>query len=77
MNFLLLVVCLCTLSGCIEEFEADVPAEETSLLVVEGTICSSGLNTFVLSRTTSLNAKNDPQKISNAKVYVRGSELLD
>jgi hypothetical protein len=74
MNFLLLVVCLCTLAGCIEEFEADVPAEETSLLVVEGTICSSGLNTFVLSRTTSLNSQNDPQKISNARVSVRGSD---
>ena len=27
-----------TLTGCIEEFEADIPAEDSELLVVEGSI---------------------------------------
>lgn len=48
---------LFTLSGCIEEFEADIPADDAGLLVVEGTICSSRQNTFVLSRTQPL--RND------------------
>ena len=74
VNCLLLIVCLCTLSGCIEEFEADVPSGESSLLVVEGTICSSGKNTFVLSRTKSLNTNPTPQMITDAKVYVQGSD---
>ena len=31
---------LCTLTGCIDEYEADIHYEDTDLLVVEGTICS-------------------------------------
>ena len=37
---LYLVLCLmagvCTLSGCIEEYEADISEEDSNLLVVEG-----------------------------------------
>ena len=36
------VLCLtmvgCMLTGCVEEYEADISADDTGLLVVEGTI---------------------------------------
>ena len=66
-----------TLSGCIEEFEADIPSEDSDLLVVEGTICS-GQNTFILSRTQAIHegqsALNLPQMVTGAAVSVRGSD---
>ena len=74
---LYLVLCLIVgaymLSGCIEEYEADIPEEDSNLLVVEGTICSSKLNTFILSRTTSLHATHF-QIVMGAMVSVRGSD---
>lgn len=51
-TFLLFVVC--TLSGCIEEYEADIPDDDTNLFVVEGTICSGEMSKFVLSRSLSI-----------------------
>lgn len=63
-----------TLSGCIEEFEADIPEEDSSLLVVEGTICSGKMNTFILSRTQPVNSSYAPQVVVGAKVSVRGSD---
>ena len=72
------VLCLmagvCTLSGCIEEYEADLPSDDTNLLVVEGAICSSQWNTFILSRTQPINASNTPRMVSGASVSVRGSD---
>ena len=44
-----------TLTGCIEKYEADIPTDETGLLVVEGTI-TPGKNTFRLQRTTALDS---------------------
>ena len=63
-----------TLSGCIEEFEADIPEEDSNLLVVEGTICSGKMNTFILSRTQPVNSSYTPQTVVGAKVSVRGSD---
>ena len=64
-----------TLSGCVEEFEADIPSEETNLLVVEGTICSESLNRFALSRTESINSSfPTPRTMWGASVAVRGSD---
>lgn len=64
-----------TLSGCIEEFEADIPVEDSNLLVVEGTICASGLNRFTLTRTQDINASSfQTQMVAGAKVSVRGSD---
>ena len=75
---LYLVLCLmaatCTLSGCIEEFEADIPSEDSDLLVVEGTIYSSRLNKFILSRSQAVNHSRTPQMVTGAKVSVRGSD---
>ena len=77
-NTLYIVLCLlvgmCTLSGCIEEYEADIPSEDTDLLVVEGTICSGKLNKFVLSRTQAINSSASPQMVKGAKVSVHGTD---
>ena len=75
---------LFALSGCVEEFEADIPDDDTELLVVEGTICANKMNKFILSRTQSLNSNSslnsllpsygNPRAVIEAKVYVRGSD---
>ena len=62
------------LSGCIDEYEADISAENTDLLVVEGTICSSRLCTFILSRTQSINSSATPRMVTGAKVTVKGTD---
>ena len=76
-RLLYIVLCLIigvTLSGCVEEFEADIPADDSNLLVVEGTICSGKLNTFALSRTQAISASYIPQMVVGANVSVRGSD---
>lgn len=65
---------VCTLSGCIEEFDADIPAADSELLVVEGTICSGKMNRFTLTRTKALNTPNTPETVWGARVSVRGSD---
>lgn len=73
-SVLCLMTGICTLSGCIEEFEADIPSGDSDLLVVEGTICSSKTNKFILSRTQTINATHIPQTVTGAKVSVRGTD---
>lgn len=73
-SVLCLMTGICTLSGCIEEFEADIPSGDSDLLVVEGTICSSKTNKFILSRTQAINATHIPQTVTGAKVSVRGTD---
>lgn len=80
INFALLF----SLSGCVEEFEADIPDGDTDLLVVEGTICANKMNKFILSRTQSLNSNSSlnsllpssgsSRAVIGAIVYVRGSD---
>ena len=72
--YYLLALSLFILSGCIEEFEADIPEEDSNLLVVEGTICSGKTNTFILSRTQPVNSSYTPRMVVGAKVSVRGSD---
>ena len=71
---LCLMVSVCTLSGCIEDYEADIPSDDTDLLVVEGAICSSNLNKFILSRTQLVNSSFAPRMVVGAKVSVRGND---
>lgn len=75
---LYLVLCLmagvCTLSGCIEEYEADISEDDSNLLVVEGTICSSEWNTFILTRTQAINSDYKLKMVSGARVSVRGTD---
>ena len=72
-----LVLCLLwgmgTLTGCIEKYDADIPSEETGLLVVEGTILP-GKNTFTLQRTGPLNSYFTYYMEGNASVVVRGTD---
>ena len=75
---LYLVLCLmagvCTLSGCIEEYEADISEDDSNLLVVEGTICSSEWNIFILTRTQAINSDYKLKMVSGARVSVRGTD---
>ena len=64
---------VCALSGCIEEYEADISADDSNLLVVEGAICSSQLNKFYLSRTQAIKSST-PRIVTGAKVSVCGSD---
>ena len=71
---LYLLVSACTLTSCIEEYNADISAEDSNLLVVEGTICAAQRNKFYLTRTQALNSSATPQNVTGAKVSVRGSD---
>ncbi len=62
------------LSSCIEEYEADISADDSGLLVVEGTICAAQMNQFSLSLTKALNSPDTPQMVTGATVSVRGSD---
>ena len=73
-NWLCLLVGVCMMSGCIEEYEADIPADDSDILVVEGSICASQKNTFILTRTMALNSKESPQKVWGAHVSIHGSD---
>lgn len=61
-------------TSCIEEFEADIPAEDTDLLVVEGTIYSGKMSTFILSRSLSVKSSDIPRMEWGAMVSVRGTD---
>lgn len=71
---LLLAMGGCLMAGCIEEYEADIPAGDSGLLVVEGTICSARQNRFSLSLTKALNAPDAPRMVTGATVSVRGKD---
>ena len=43
------------LTGCVEEYEADLPESETNLLVVNGTIRSNEKSEFYITRSVPLN----------------------
>ena len=69
-----LIVGVCALTSCIEEYNADISAEDSNLLVVEGTICAEQQNRFYLTRTQALNSSTSPQSVMGARVSVRGSD---
>ena len=74
---LYMILCLIvgmTLSGCIDEFDADIPTEDSDLLVVEGTIYSERMNVFTLSYTQPINSSYTPRMVMGAKVSVRGTD---
>jgi hypothetical protein len=50
-----IVICACMLTGCVEEYEADLPEGETNLLVVNGTIRSNEKSEFYITRSVPLN----------------------
>lgn len=62
------------LTGCIEEYDADIAEEDANLLVVEGTICANKQNMFILSWTDPITGDYTPQWAMEAKVSVRGTD---
>ena len=61
-------------TSCVDEYEADISAEDSNLLVVEGTICSAELNKFYLSRTQDIKSSYGPRMVTGASVSVHGSD---
>ena len=72
--FVTMIATVLSLSGCIEEYEADISSENSDLLVIEGAICSKQLNKFILSHTLPVNSSSTPWMVVGAKVSVRGSD---
>lgn len=65
------------LTGCIEHFDAQLPASQTQLLVVEGTIIGNQVCPFYLSRTFGLDADGyhpEGHFVSDATLSVVGSD---
>ena len=71
---LCLILGTSTLLSCIDEYEADISAEDSNLLVVEGTICSAELNKFYLSRTQDIKSFYGPRMVTGASVSIHGSD---
>lgn len=74
LPFYLLTFLLFSLSGCIDEYEADIPSADSDLLVVEGSICSGKVNKFILTRTLPVNSALMPTIVWDARVSVRGTD---
>jgi hypothetical protein len=81
-----IVICACMLTGCVEEYEADLPEGETNLLVVNGTIRSNEKSEFYLTRSIPLNDHSsdyyyvndsytwDAQTVYYARVTICGTD---
>ena len=69
-----LLASVCILSGCIDDYEAEIPSDDSDLLVVEGAICSGQLNKFILTRTQPVNSSSIPLMVTGARVSVHGSD---
>ncbi len=73
-NFTCLVLGISALLSCVDEYEADISADDSDLLVVEGTICAAELNKFYLSRTQDIESSYRPRMVAGASVSVHGSD---
>lgn len=83
-NILSVIGCLFMMTGCVEEYEAELPESETHLLVVNGTI-SSGYSQFHLSWSEPLENANkgkdrksysieDVKPVEHAVVTIHGTD---
>ncbi|WP_033147357.1 DUF4249 domain-containing protein [Prevotella sp. P6B1] len=73
--YIILCLILATiLSGCIEEYQAEIPTTDSDILVVNGTIRSSEQNTFILSLTQAINSDPMLKFAEHAIVSVRGTD---
>lgn len=64
------------LQSCIEEFNAELPAEDTDILVVEGTIISDEVCQFYVSKSVALGQDYYGQDRINATLTIIGSDGL-
>ena len=62
------------LVGCVEEYNASLPASESQVLVVEGTIVSDSLCTFYLSQTMPINNTVEVPYIDDATIQLKGTD---
>ena len=73
-----LILCaMFTLQSCIEEFVADLPIEDTNLLVVEGTIVSDEVSQFHISKTIPIDSEISKENIANARLTIIGTDGLN
>lgn len=66
-----------SLTGCIEEYNAELPTSASNLLVVEGTILSDSVSTFYLSRTMPVNADYYDTEARGATITLVGTDGLN
>lgn len=65
---------LCTTTACIEEYNEELPASDSQLLVVEGAILSDATCDFYLSETTPLNSSYHYPVVYDAELKIVSSE---
>lgn len=63
-----------SLTGCIEEYNAELPSSASNILVVEGTILSDSVSTFYLSRTMPVNADVYDTNVRDATITLVGTD---
>lgn len=75
-TILTLIAGVFMLTGCVDEFKADLPTDATRVLVVNGNIQSGEVVTFTLSWSQSLNSssKGGITYVTGAKVTVYGTD---
>ena len=72
LYFLILILALLT-KGCISEFNANLPYEDSQILIVDGSIVGGELVTFYVGRSFSLDEKYTPAiHTVDAKLVVTG-----
>ena len=64
------IVCISMITGCVEEYEADLPESENRLLVVDGTIYSNQHSLFYLTWSTLLNEVADRDSSVTVKPFL-------
>jgi hypothetical protein len=69
-----IVIFVCMLTGCVEEYEADLPDGETNLLVVNGTICSNAYSEFYITKTIPIITQSTDGYIGD--YYSRGGQIV-
>ena len=85
--FLSVIAGLFLMTGCVEEYEAELPKDDTQLLVVDGTICSNQHNQFRLTLSSSIKNEieydyissyykpySEPEPVIGAKVTICGTD---
>lgn len=76
-KYIPLLVAVLSIVACVEPFEPELPASETSVLVVEGSIIDGQKNSFLLTRSVGLNDSINRRSydyISYANVRIVGSD---
>ncbi len=60
VNYIIVFLCCFGFSGCVSEFNADLPSDDVEMLVVEGNIVANSQSVFYLEKSFSLNEPKIP-----------------